>query len=286
MRPSTATPDDAMQLMQGMGYVVKYGKQTLGYRPTASAASAFADQRDANAYKIVKSGNSVYLDEIDSSERKTPAEDIAIRISEEITGGSDSPISPLTKARAVMIMRSSGVPEDLAFEAFCIIYPSSSRTQFDRMFQSSPSKKIDTSDRQRFLEYAMVKGLEPVIECIFTGNMVECANKAVECNLTPTSFKNLVEKAEEFGVIDSKKASKIILDVAPKIAKLILEKSVGDDVFEIINSDPIIKRMADSGNSEGIAERLSSARGLDSESAYEIASEIVTSYSMQKRLSR
>jgi hypothetical protein len=154
------------------------------------------------------------------------------------------------------------------------------------MFASSPSKKIDTSDRQRFLDYAMMKGAEPVMECILRGDTNECAKRSVECNLSPTSFKNLIDKAEEFGIIDSKSAAKIIAEAGPKIAKLILERSVGDDIFEIINSDAIIKRMADIGNSEGIAERLTMARGLDPDSAYEIALEIVASYSMQKRMSR
>lgn len=285
MRISNATPDDAFQLMNGYGYVVKYGKQVIGYHATARSASIQADQRDANAYKITKNGNQVVLEDIDSAEAPTPAEEIAARISEEITGGVNRPISPMTKQRSVMLMRSAEIQSELAFEAFLIIYPSSNQDQFNRMWASVPVKNQETDDRQRFMDYAMTKGVEPIIESVFTGKFDECAKRAMEIGLSTTTFSELMDKAVEYGVIDSNKSKEVTSTVSKLLTRKLLERSTGDDIFQIINSDDLIKRMAESGNVDGIADRLTGVRGIDSDYANEIAREVISSYSLLKSLS-
>lgn len=282
MRTPNATPEDAHQMLIGNGYVVKYGKQTICYTAVASQAEVEASRHEAEAYKIVRgSDGKIYLEDIEYLP-PTAAEEIAARISEEITGGRNNPISPITKQRAILLMKSSGLERGLAKEAFAIIYPSAREEQFNRMWDSFSRETTDS--RQRFLDYAVSKGVERVTEKLLQKNLDACAKEVFESGIGILSFKDVCAKAEQYGVIDPDYSRRAMSHVEESLKRMQLERSIGDDVFSLAESDTLILRMAESGNREGISERLQNTRSIDKIYADEIADEIVSSYRVMKRL--
>lgn len=282
MRTPNATPEDAHQLILGNGYVVKFGKQTICYTAIASTAEAEAAKYDATAYRIVRGEDGkIYLDDVEYLP-PTASEQIAAKISEEITGGRNRPISPITKQRAVMLMRSSGLEAQMAEECFMIIYPSSRADQFRRMWNSLSEKTTDS--KQRFLDYAASKGVEKIAEKLIQKKMNECAIEVLNSGIGITTFRDVCDKASNHGVITSDYSDLAKSFVGEYVARSQMERSIGDDILLFAESDELIMRMVDSGNREGISDRIQITRSVEKTYADEIADEIVASFAVMRRM--
>ena len=297
-RDIQASNQDAIELIQGNRYTVRYGKQVIGHYPTLHSASHEAGRKSGIVYEIIRSksqnGRSAEItlqriDDIPDSE--TPAELIARDIVKQL-GATDGPVSPLSKARAVALLQSCTKDRGLSEEAFLVIYPSSSPEQFERLWDSIFAKpndrnnnrthtvtqeqrpKHEISEREKLLSYAQTHGWEKITEALITENVKECVKHCIDKGISQKQLDGLVDYSVSLGVIQANKRDALKNNILRHLARHTVEQRLDGEVLGLINNNKFIAKMAASGNSDGIEEELSN-RGFNKRESEELASEIM-----------
>ena len=275
-RTYNATPEDAIALATGAGFTARFGKQTIGYYSSKRQALYEAGKMDGKAYQITKENNRIILTPVDDNEdlSPTPAEMIADKIRSKIDVG-DAPLSPLAKQRVVMLLFNSCQDKQIAFESFQILYPISNKEQFNRLWASlsdSPQpKKPNTTDS--YLDYAEARGFKEIAEAILRADANSCKNLCSASDISPKQFDELYNYAVQNGCILNNSA--FVSDIIKHITRENLEKRIDGDILRMIKNEPFLKKMAMSGNEDGITDYLMSS-GYSKRESEEICSEIIS----------
>ena len=281
-RKFNATTDDVLALVNGAGFTVRFGKQTLGYFSTQRQAVFEAGRRGGKAYKIVREGrpNSstlVVLIPIEEGEESNSSPSAAELIAEKIRdqiGAGDAPLSPLAKQRVVMMLFSFCKDREISEECFQILYPVATKEQFDRLWRNLSEKETPThiTTKENFLQYADGRGLLILANAMMAGDTNSCLRACSDAKLSEAQFEDLYENSNNNGI----RIGKVLIDVLRShIARDNVERRIDGDIFRMLKNDNHLKRMAVSGNSEGITDYLTS-NGYSAREAREASDEIVS----------
>lgn len=277
-RQYNATADDVIAMVNGAGFTVKYGKQTIGYYATERQASFEAGRLGAVAYKLVRAGDPnksthVILVPVEDEEYNNPtaAELIADKIRDQISA-DDAPLSPLAKQRVVLMLFSYCRDKQIAWECFQILYPIALKEQFERLWGNVSESDSPISEKDAFNQYAQARSLQEVAEAILAKDVKACIAACASLNVSSSQFEELYQKAlqNNFGVSDNFHET-----VAKHIARSSVERRIDGDILRMLKSAPMLKVMASTGNDDGIIEYLQS-NGYQKREAEEICSEIIS----------
>lgn len=301
-----ASPEDAIAMSQGYRFTVRYGKQNHGYFATQSDAVKVANKRDAVVYCMQRADSAsgassrIILKEIKNLETvDTPAEIMAKRITEYI-GASDGPISPLAKQRIVAILYSACPNKGLSEEVFMVLYPASSKEQFNRLWLNSASstpreevkdkpiavKEVRTATKEsvsaqtpakiktpveRFTEEFENEGLGELASRIVTGDTQSCVKLCMKLNIDSKKLDSVLESAFITGAV-TREYGKLI---STHLARSVAESRINGDILSLIRNSPSLIRMASNNDSYGIIEDLRSS-GYGKRESEELAGEIIS----------
>lgn len=274
-RTASASPGDAIAMMNGAKFCCKIGKQNIGYYSSKSKAVFDADRQGGVAYEIVKSGKAglvtlVRVEDDVIDEKPTAAEIIADKVRQQITK-SDAPLSPLAKQRAVLILQNSCRDKDISFESFMILFPASNKEQFERLWSNTTHQEEQEGDLP-LLRFAETMDIKPLTEAMLMNDIGMC-EKLIPRYCDIQSFDKVVEYAKSTGAGIEEKISTA---VRKRIAQNNVEQRLPDgDIAKMIKGNGHIKSMIASGNEDGISDYLMS-NGYDRREAEELASEMIS----------
>jgi hypothetical protein len=278
-RQYNASAEDVIAMVNGAGYAVRFGKQTIGYFASERQAVFEAGRHGATAYKIVREGDPrratmVVLVPLDEEEEETPtaAELIADKIRDQI-GVGDAPLSPLAKQRVVLMLFSYCKDKQIAWECFHILYPIALQEQFDRLWENINEKEqpvITTKDT--FNQYAESRNLQEIANAIIAKDANACMKACSKLSVSLGQFDDLYNKAMQ-NSCDA--GADFYNAVAGHVARESVERRIDGDIFRMLKNEPTLRRMATNGNEEGIIDYLQSS-GYQRREAEEICSEIIS----------
>jgi hypothetical protein len=279
-RRYNATVEDVIALVNGAGYTVRFGKQTLGYFSNQRQAVFEAGRQGAKAYKIVREGkpNSSTLVvlipvEDSGSNSQSAAELIADKIRDQIEAG-DAPLSPLAKQRVVMMLFSFCKEKDMSEECFQILYPMATKEQFDRLWRGISEKEIapQITTKENFFQYADSRGFINIAQAIVKNDLNACLISCSAASISEAQFEDLCKSAVNNSISTN---SSLLNATRRHIARESVERRLEGDIFRMLKNDENLRRMAVSGNTEGICDYLTS-NGYSAREAKEASDEIVS----------
>lgn len=279
-RQYNATAEDVIALVNGAGYSVRFGKQTIGYFATERQAIFEAGRQGAIAYKIVRQGSPhkathvmlVPVDDEEETQSPTAAELIADKIRDQI-GAGEAPLSPLAKQRVVVMLFNYCKDRQIAWECFHILYPVAMQEQFGRLWTNiSESDQPAITSKDTFNQYAQSRNLQEVADAIISKDTNSCMKACSTAGLSSAQFQEIYNKAKQ-NSCDA--GDDFYESVARHIAREAVEKRIDGDIFRMLKNDPHLRAMASNGNEDGIIDCLQS-NGYQRREAEEICSEIIS----------
>lgn len=279
-RTLNATAEDAIAMLNGAGYTVRYGKQILGYFSSQREAVFEAGRQGATAYKLVRQGDyrsptHVVLVPVEETQQlQTPAELIAEKIRDQI-GAGDAPLSPLAKQRVVMMLFNFCKDKNIAGDSFHILYPAALTEQFNRLWSNlEHEEKPQPTSLDAFMDFASARDCQEVAKTILDENVDACVAACSKKHLSEKQFEDLyVNGALRSGCI--KENQDFLNSVLRHLARESVERRIDGDILRMLRREPSLRAMAASGNEEGIVDFLTS-NGYTRREADEACSEIIS----------
>lgn len=268
------TPNDAINLMNGKPFSVRNGDIPVLYFQTETECLIYADRAGLKAYVTERDNSRQFSTAITLRQVfgyptgvDTPAEQIAKSVRSQITSDENAPLSPLSKERVVIILKTTCKDKSLSKESYKVLFPYSSDEQFDRLWGSSS----EVSQDDIIERYAETRGCLKVLDHIASGN----ANAITKEKFDIRSVSEVSEMCVNVGKCDRKTSDKLIRDLSKFTSSLKVEAALGSGVSSILSKNPILKRMVVNGNSSGAQDYLQETLGFSKRESEDLCEELL-----------
>ena len=270
-----ATPQDCLNLVQGRPFSARKGSIAVMYFAKESECFLYADRQALTAHITERdSSQLVTVREISGypESKSSPAEIIAESVKAQLTPDKSSPLSPLAKERAVIILSKLCKEKPLTLAAYMLLFPYSSEVQFERLYNAN--KKPQITDDDILHQFADSRGCAALLPMIESRDASSVINHCLKNRINFTNAAEVVAMSMNHGKIDSVAAESMNKHITRYENSTMIERSLGPSLSTILSRHKVLARMVRNSNQEGAIDYIEENLGMSRSEAVDVYEEL------------